>query len=93
VTSSISQFKRKNSQAGKVRRRDLDKADKLLSVQCRDIIQLNRVYKRKEQPFKPSSSTSHEIAIYGLTAWIAAASLLTLADVIPATEILPSLVA
>lgn len=30
---------------------------------------------------------------HGLTAWIAAASLLTLPDVIPATDILPSLVA
>jgi hypothetical protein len=31
--------------------------------------------------------------IYGFTAWIAAASLFTLPEVIPATDILPSLVA
>jgi hypothetical protein len=33
------------------------------------------------------------IHFYGLTAWMAAASLLTFPDVMPATDILPSLVA
>jgi hypothetical protein len=50
---------------------------------------------RVSQPLNPGhyriqTPLSH---FYGLTAWIAAASLLTFPDVMPATDILPSLVA
>ena len=48
------------------------------------------------QPYhqrKSSLLTTFYYFIYGLTAWMAAASLLTFPDVIPATEILPSFVA
>jgi hypothetical protein len=61
---------------------------------CCTIGQASIWYLSGIQPEQPSYQTSYlQTVIYGLTAWIAAASLLTLSDVIPATEILPSLVA